>query len=162
MGNSFIWDRAVWQAYLGNVNYAVSTTKMFAVLGNATAAPTTANKQGWYTYNDIKYVSASAPFEINTVSTGYALGGNVMSTAAPVISTDTINFGATAQVFTAATNAITAQFLAIQYAASSSTTTTNPLLSNHDLQGTQSVTNGTLTLTWPSNIAFSWTSSAAT
>ena len=158
MGNSFIYDRAVWQAYIGNVNYSVSTTKNFAVLG--TVSPTLANKQGWYTYNDVKY-TGSSPFEINTVVTGYTLGGNVMSTAAPVISTDTINFGATAQIYTAASNAITASYLTIQYAASSSTTTSNPLLSNHDLQGTQSVTNGTLTLTWPSNIAFSWTSSAA-
>jgi len=159
MGNSFIYDRAVWQAYIGNVNYSVSTTKMFAVLG--TISPTLANKQGWYTYNDVKYIGAGNPYEINTVTTGYALGGNVMSTAAPVIATDTINYGATAQVFTAAANAIAASYLTIQYAASSSTTTSNPLLSNHDLQGSQSVTNGTLTLTWPSNIAFSWTSSAA-
>ena len=159
MGNSFIWDRAVWQAYLGNVNYAVSSTKMFAVLGSVT--PTLSNKQTWYRYTDIAYIGAGNPYEINTVTTGYTLGGNVMSTAAPVISTDTINFGATAQVYTAAANAIAATMLTIQYAASSSTTAANPLLSNHDLQGSQSVTNGTLTLTWPSNIAFSWTSSAA-
>ena len=159
MGNSFIYDRAVWQAYLGNINYAVSTTKMFAILG--TVSPTLANKQAWYQYTNVQYIGAGNPYEINTVTTGYALGGNVMSTAAPVISTDTINYGATAQVFTAAANAIAASYLTIQYAASSSTKTTNPLLSNHDLQGSQSVTNGTLTLTWPSNIAFSWTSSAA-
>ena len=159
MGNSFIYDNAFIKAFTALVNHSVSSTKMFAILG--TVSPTLGNKQGWATYADVQYISAGVPYEINTVSTGYALGGNVMSTATPVRSTDTINFGATAQVFTAAANAITASYLTIQYAASSNVTTTNPLLSNHDLQGTQSVTNGTLTLTWPSNIAFSVTSSAA-
>jgi hypothetical protein len=159
MGNSFIYDNAIISAFTTLVNFTTSTTKVFSVLGQV--SPSLANKQAWATYNDIKW-AASTPYEIAVVSTGYALGGSVCSNTTPVRATDTINFAVAALTYTASAAAtIAATMASLQYAASSSTTTTNPLLSNHDLGGSQSVTGGTITLTWPSNIAFSLVSSAA-
>lgn len=161
MGNSFIFDLSIKYAYIGAINWTTSSTVIFCVLGQV--SPSAGNKQAWYSYNDIKW-AASTPYEIAVVAgSSYALGGGVCSNTTPAISTDTINFGLSAKVFTAAAGyTITATMAALQYAASSSTTTSNPILTNHDLGGTQAVSNGTLTLTWPSNIAFSITSSGAT
>jgi len=161
MGNSFIFDNSIIKGYTKLIDYTTSSSVIFCVLGQV--SPTLGNKQGWATYDDIKW-SATTPYEIAAVAgSSYAVGGGVCSNTTPAISTDTINFGLSAKVFTAAAGyTITATMAALQYAVSSSTSTSNPILSNHDLGGTQAVSNGTLTLTWPSNIAFSITSSGAT
>jgi hypothetical protein len=160
MGNSFQYDNHLIKAYTELINWTDSSTVIFCVLGQV--SPTLSNKQTWATYNDIKW-AASTPYEIAAVGgSSYSLGGGVCTNTTPALVTDTVNFGISAKVFTAASGyTITATMCTLQYAVSSSTSISNPLLSNHDLGGTQAVSNGTLTLTWPSNIAFSITSSAA-
>ena len=159
MGNSFVWDNVFIAAFSGTypAQWPTSSTKVFCVLG--TVSPTTGNKQGWSTYNSIKW-AASTPYEIAAVN-GYALGGSAMNTTAPTLSTDTTQFGAGAATVFTTTATISAAYAATQYAASSSVTTTNPLMSHHDLGGTQTATNGTLTLTWSGSGVWTVTSSAA-
>jgi hypothetical protein len=137
MGNSFVFDNVYINAFAGNVIWPTSSSKIYLVLG--TVSPTTSNKQTWSTYNSIKW-AASSPYEIAAVN-GYPLGGSAMNTTAPTLTTDTTGFGAGANTVL--------------------TTTTNPLMSHHDLSGTQVATNGTLTLTWSGSGVWTITSSAA-
>jgi hypothetical protein len=161
-GNSFVWDQGIIDAYAGTAKWLTATAYpcTYCILGVPATPPTLSNKQTWHTYNDVKYVSAGVPYELATVN-GYALGGSAMNTAAGTISTDTIQFKSGAATVFTTTGTITTTYASTQYAAASSVTTTNSLFSNHDLAGTQTATNGTLTLTWSASGVFSITSSAA-
>ena len=150
---SAVFDNLPIKTLTGLVNIQANSTTTFCVLG--TTAPV---KATWATYNDIKW-AASSPFEIAVVN-GYALGGSGIATAVPTVTSAVVGIKSTAAtVFT--TNAtITASMAIAQYAASSSTTTSNPLLGYLDI-GAQSVTNGTLTLTWNAAGIFTFTVGAA-
>lgn len=140
----------------GLVKIESSASKCYCVLG--TVAPT---KATWATYNDIKW-AASSPFEIAVVN-GYALGGSAMTTTVPTCTSTVTGVKASPTTFTttgtlAATYAIPQAL--INTGSPTSVTTTNPLLSYHGL-GSQSVTNGTLTLTWNAAGLFTMTVAAA-
>jgi hypothetical protein len=139
----------------GKINIQNSATTVYCVLG--TVAPT---KATWATYNDIKW-AGSSPFEIAVVN-GYALGGSAMTTTVPTCTTTVTGIKASPTTFTttgtlACTYAIPQAL--INTGSPTSVTTTNPLLSYHGL-GSQSVTNGTLSLTW--NAAGIFTMTVAT
>jgi hypothetical protein len=131
------------KAFTGLINIQANATTTFCVLG--TVAPT-ATKATWATYNDCKYGTPGNPFEIASVN-GYALGGSGIATAVPTIASAVIGIKSTAPTVFTTTGTIAASYAITQYAAASSTTTSNPLMSYHNI-GAQSVTNGTLTLTW--------------
>jgi hypothetical protein len=162
MGNSFVWDLGIAAAYAGTAKWLTATSYpcTYCVLGIPATPPTLANKQQWDTYDDINYASAGVPYELAVVN-GYALGGSAMNTTAGTLSTDTVQFKTGAATVFTTTGTISTTYACTQYAASSSVTVTNPLFSNHDLGGTQTATNGTLTLTWSASGVFSITSSAA-
>ena len=152
---SGVFDNAPVAMMKGLVNIQANSTTTFCVLGPTADAPV---KATWATYNDIKW-AASSPFEIAAVN-GYVLGGSGVATSVPTVTSAVVGLKTSAPtVFTTNAN-ITAEYAIIQYAASSSTTTTNPLLCYLDL-GAQSVTSGTLTLTWAGAGIFTQTVAAA-
>ena len=162
-GNSFVWDLGIADAYAGISKWLTATSQpcTYCILGAPATPPTGANKQAWHTYNDVKY--SGTVYEIAAVN-GYALGGSAMNTAAGTISTDTIQFKAGTGVPTVFTTTatISCTYACTDYVSTTSpVVTSQPLFSNHDLAGTQTATNGTLTLTWSSSGVFSITSSAA-
>jgi hypothetical protein len=147
---SAVFDNAIINAFnpaagANQATWPTSASKVFCVLGN-TAVDT--NKPTYAVYNDIKY----STWEINTVSTGYTLGGGVMSTTGAALTTSVAKFIASAATVFSGTGTITVKTAVTQYAASSSVTTTNPLMSYHDLTGatgtSQTAVAGSLTLNW--------------
>ena len=78
---------------------------------------------------------------------GYETGGMLVKTVVPTVSSHVVGLKTGgAQVFTT-TGTITAEWDILQYAPVAKATAGNPLLCFIDM-GAQSVTNGTLTLTW--------------
>lgn len=164
MGNSFVFDLVFTYAFAEGVKWPTATTVpcVYCVLGIPTTPPTTANKSAWYRYNDIAYSSAGVPFELNTVSTGYTLGGNAMNTTAAALSTHTTVMAAGAATTFTGTGVVSCTYAATQWVPVSSTAlTVNYLMSCHDLGGTQTASNGTLTLTWSGSGVWTVTSSGA-
>ena len=159
---SAVFDNAIINAFApaagaNQAKWPTSSSVVFCVLGS-TAVDT--NKTTYATYNDIKY----STWEINTVSTGYTLGGGVMSTTAAALTSSVAKFIASAATVFSGTGTITTKGAATQYAASSSTTATNPLMSYHDLTGgtgtAQTAVAGSLTLNWAVGGVFTITISA--
>lgn len=160
---SAVFDTCLVDAFTGKINipantmggsnagYTPSYPGCFAVLG--TVAPDT-HKTAWNLYSDI-----SSAFEIGVVN-GYALGGRGLATTVPVSttvgSTGVIGLKSSlaTMVFTT-TGTITASYVIIQLAPTSSTTAGNYLIGWLGI-GSNTVNNGTLTLTWATNI-FTWT-----
>ena len=150
MAGNGVFDNAMVKLATGLVNVGAANTHMFCVLG--TVAPT-AHKDTWATYSDVKYIGAGNPFEINTVN-GYTLGGGFDATHGIAMSVPTVTAAVTGLKTSAATVFTTTGTLAASYAvtnwavtASDLANTANSILSYHNI-GAQSVTNGTLTLTW--------------
>jgi hypothetical protein len=150
---SAVFDNFPVKYLTGLVNIQANSTSTFCVLG--TTAPT---KASWATYNDIKW-AASSPYEIAVVN-GYALGGSGIATAVPTVNAAVVGIKSTGATVFTTNSTITASMSIAQYAASSSTTTSNPLMGYLDI-GAQSVTNGTLTLTWNAAGIFTMTVGAA-
>ena len=162
---SAVFDNAIINAFnpAAGANQAKWATQsasapcVFCVLGNA-AVDT--NKTAYATYNDIKY----STWEINTVSTGYTLGGGAMSTTGAALSSSVAKFVAAAATVFSGTGTITVKTAITQYAAATSTTATNPIMSYHDLtsaSGTsQTAVAGSLTLNWAVGGVFTITISA--
>jgi hypothetical protein len=152
---SAVFDNAPIKMMTGLVNIQANSTTTFCVLGPTANAPV---KATWATYNDIKW-AASSPFEIAAVN-GYALGGSGVATVVPTVTSAVVGLKTSAPLVFTTNATITAQYVIIQNTAATSTTTANPLLCYLDL-GAQSVTNGTLTLTWAAVGIFTMTVAAA-
>lgn len=154
---SAVFDHIVIKALTGGFNIQANDTTTFCVLG--TVAP---NKSTWATYYDIKW-AASSPFEIAAVGTDYPLGGIGMNTSVPTVTSTITGIKSSATVF-ATSQTIAGLYAIPQYAASSRTSTSNPVICYLDLgsgTGGQTVTNGTLTLTWNAAGVCTFTVSAA-
>lgn len=149
MAGSAVFDNAPIKMMTGLVNIQANSTTTFCVLG--TVAPTS-TKATWATYNDVKW-AASSPFEIAVVN-GYALGGSGVATAVPTVTTAVVGLKTTGALVFTTNSTLAASYAIIQTlintGSPTSTTTTNPLLCYLNI-GAQSVTNGTLTLTWNAN-----------
>ena len=154
---SAVFDNFPVKYLTGLVNVKADSASTFCVLG--TTAPV---KATWATYNDVKW-AASSPFEIAVVN-GYALGGSGIATAVPTVNTAVVGIKSTAATVFTTNSTITASMSIVQNlintGSPTSTTTTNPLAGYLDI-GDQSVTNGTLTLTWNAAGIFTMTVGAA-
>jgi hypothetical protein len=151
---SAVFDNAPIKMLTELVNIAANSTTTFGVLGPTADAPV---KATWATYNDIK--NSGGAFEIAAVN-GYALGGSGVATLVPTVTSAVVGLKTSAPLVFTTNATITAQYVAIQNTAATSVTTANPLLCYLDL-GAQSVTNGTLTLTWATAGIFTMTVAAA-
>jgi hypothetical protein len=151
---SAIFDNAMVSLMTGKVNINGSENKTLCILGGATAP----NKATFATYNDVKNGTG---YEIAAVN-GYALGGSVVAVTTPTMTATVTGLKTSAPtVFTAGTGVtIAGSYAMIQYASSSNVATTNPLLCYLGI-GAQSVTSGTLTLTWNAAGIMTLTVSAA-
>jgi hypothetical protein len=154
-GNA-VFDNAMVSMATGLVNIRANSTTSFCILGSASP---TSYKGTWGTYNNVKY--SGGLFEIAQVgTTDYPLGGNGIATAVPTVTSAVTGLKTTAPTVFTTTSTIAASYAAVQTLINSgsptSVTTTNPLLSYHNI-GSQSVTNGTLTLTWNTNGIFTMT-----
>ena len=152
---SAVFDYASVAMMTGLVDIQENNTSTFCVLGQPEGEPA---KATWAIYNDIAWAESSL-FEIAAVD-GYALGGSGVATVVPTVTGAVVGLKTSAPLVFTTNATITAEYAIIQYAESSPTTTTNPLLCYVDI-GAQSVTNGTLTLTWAAAGIFTQTIAAA-
>ena len=91
---------------------------------------------------------------------GYAAGGSIINTVVPTNSTHVTGFKTGGTLVYTTTATITAEWLVPQFCTTAVTTAANPLLCFLDM-GAQSVTNGTLTITWNTNGIYTLTVAAA-
>jgi hypothetical protein len=136
---SGVYDKAMVNVMTGLVNIPLNSTSntypgVYDVLTTSQPPQTTGT-----TYADIT--------NQHGVVNGYETGGMLVNTVVPTMTAHVTGLGTgAAQVFTT-TGTITAEWAIIQYAPTAKATAGNPLLCFLDM-GPQSVTNGTLTLTW--------------
>lgn len=165
---SAVFDKAILKAFTGNaagttfINWTTGQdTRIYCVLesSNLNGAPT--NKAGYATYGDI------GDEITNTTGSAYVAGGKAMTPTTVALSGASPNV---ANFVAAATSWTTASFSAktaiVQWANVAATPAgTTVLLSYHDLTAgggvQQTVTSGTLTLTWAASGVFTITISAA-
>lgn len=150
---SGVFDKAMVNLMTGLINIPLNSTPdsfpgVYGILTTSQPAQTTGT-----IYSDV----ADQHGNVN----GYAQGGVLVNTVVPTMTTHVtgLKTGA-AQVFTT-TGTITAQWNVIQFAPAAKTTAGNPLICFLDM-GAQSVTNGTLTLTWNAAGIYTLTVAAAT
>jgi len=91
---------------------------------------------------------------------GYTLGGSIINTVVPTMTTHVTGLKTGGTLVYTTTGTITAEWLVPQHCPTSATTAANPLLCFLDM-GAQSVTNGTLTITWNAAGIFTLTVAAA-
>ena len=141
---SAVYDNALYHFGIGEVNFTTASRLWATLEGNTGPTKTHAH------YSDIAA-------QLTAVG-NYVLGGDSCTPGTCTVASNVTQFDMPDAVWTAAS--FSAYFSIVDWGATA-TTATNPLMSYHDLGGIQTVTNGTLTLTWAATGVFTLTSSAA-
>jgi hypothetical protein len=134
MTHSGVYSPAPGHFGIGEIDWALAQTNIYVILFGNTA-PTQANAH----YGDLSG-------ELTGGSGGYSSGGMAIAPANITLSSLETRFLANAATAYGGLT-VNAYYAALQHIASA-TTSTNALLSYHDLGGVQAVVSGTLTMTW--------------
>ena len=136
MTHSGVYSPAPGHFGIGEIDWALAQTDIFVILCGNTA-PTQANAH----YTDLSGELAGG-------SGGYTSGGMAIAPANIVLNSLETRFMANAA--TAYGGLTVNAYYALLQHTTTPTTSTNPMLSYHDLGGVQAVVSGTLTMTWNS------------
>jgi hypothetical protein len=135
MTHSGVYSPAPGHFGIGEIDWALGQTNIYVILfGNTT--PTQANAH----YTDLSG-------ELSNGVGGYTAGGTAIAPANIVLNSLETRFMANAATAYGGLT-VNAYFAALQHTGALPTTSTNALLSYHDLGGVQAVVSGTLTMTW--------------
>ena len=148
---SGVYDKAMVSVMTGTVNIPLNSTTtpgVYSMLATGQPTQSLASCQ----YSGVENQMAA--------TNGYVLGGSVVNTVVPTMTSHVTGLKTGGNLVYTTTQTITAQWLIEQFAASNITTAGNPLLCFLDM-GAQSVTSGTLTITWNANGIFTLTVAAA-
>lgn len=141
---SFVYDNGIVHFGIGEVNWTLGQTDIYATL--LTAQPT----KTWAHYSDLTGQVAAGG--------GYTTGGMVFPSLVTAVMVSTVcQYDGGDCAFSGAT--FSAAFASVNHGTLAGATNAN--LSAHDLGGTQTVTAGTLTLVWGGTGVFTITVAAA-
>lgn len=144
---SAIYDQALYHFGIGEIAFA--TASHIWIMLDSNTAPTKTHAH----YSDVSSVGPQL-----AASGNYVLGGTTDTLGTCTIVSNVCQFDAPDASWTSATFSA---YYAISQHGTAATTTTNALMSYHDLGGVQQVTAGTFTLVWAATGLFTLTSSAA-
>jgi hypothetical protein len=150
---SGVYDNAMVSVMTGTVNIPLNSTPGTfpgAYCCLTTGQPTQGLATATYTHIENQMGAVN----------GYTAGGSLINTVVPTNSTHVTGFKTGGTLTYTTTGTITAEWLVPQMAAGTATTAANPLICFLDM-GAQSVTNGTLTVTWNASGIFTLTVAAA-